>query len=120
MGLLAGYYAHERGRKQWVWFFIGLLLGILGLILLFLLPRIIQTRAFESKKPLLIDPPPPAQVSKKFWYYLDAKDTQFGPMSFEALQAASKEGKISSQTYVWNEDLPDWQPFGEFNIQPLA
>ncbi|HSW86597.1 MAG TPA: DUF4339 domain-containing protein [Rhabdochlamydiaceae bacterium] len=56
-------------------------------------------------------PSPPK--SNKFWYYLDQANQEFGPMSYDALQEAWIAGKISLNSYVWNEDLENWIRFEE-------
>ena len=110
MGAISAYYAKARGRNPWAWFFIGLLLGVFGITLLFILPRA-KKKLVEAAEvpPPAVAQPVPSPHANKLWYYLDEQNNQFGPMSWNALQEAKKDGKISSNTYVWNEELPDWQ-----------
>ena|ERR1700722_2363532 len=120
MGAIASHYAKDRGRNPKAWFAIGLLLGIIGIALLFILPRLTPKTAStqasmpEQRTPVELE----KKVSNRFWYYLDPDNKQFGPMSFNGLESALKEGKISLQTYVWNEDLINWKKLGEFELSP--
>ncbi|MBI2742558.1 MAG: DUF4339 domain-containing protein [Chlamydiales bacterium] len=115
LGSITAHYAKERGRDPRSWFFIGLLLGVLGLIALFVMPRL-KPKAGSPPQP--VQPvavlPIPEPVSHKFWYYLDPDNIQLGPMSFQGLESAWREGKVSLETYVWNEDLVEWKKFREF------
>lgn len=67
-------------------------------------------------------PPSPPSLEAKpalsYWYYLDG-DNQVGPMSLEALKKAFIEDKVQDSTYVWSEELPDWQPLDQLNIYKL-
>jgi len=122
LGGVSAYYAKERGRNPYVWFFVGLIFGILGLILLFILPkRGIQDFA-KKKEPveesidiLPVQKETPA-YQKKFWYYLDENNNQCGPMSFEKLKTFFQEGKITSSTYTWYEELEQWKPLKEIVV----
>jgi hypothetical protein len=119
MGGIASHYAKDRGRNPKAWFGIGLMLGILGIILLFILPKLEVKPVVEAKTPEPQLPPDREKnIAHKFWYYLDPENKQFGPMSFYGLEDALKEGKISLRTYVWNEDLANWKEFGEFVSSP--
>ena len=40
-------------------------------------------------------------------------------MSLEALKKAFIEDKVQDSTYVWSEELPDWQPLDQLNIYKL-
>jgi hypothetical protein len=102
-------FAKQRGRNPHAWFAIGLFLGVLGVILLFLLPPY-KAKVVEEPKPAPV--PPPSHLLQH-WYYLDASNRQYGPMSFEALSSSFKEGKVIAQTYVWNETFEEWKRYGE-------
>jgi len=47
------------------------------------------------------------------WYYLDGLHQQVGPIDEETFQTLVKEGRITPQTFVWKESLPQWQPYEE-------
>lgn len=121
MWTLIGYFcariAHNRGRNSNLWFFLGAVLGIIAVILLFILPTkaatapsIQITQKNESSPPsytpsedVANDPPKP------LWYYLDAEEKQYGPMSLLALKEAWDANEITPNTYLWNETMSDWQ-----------
>lgn len=121
-GGICAFYAKQRGRDPLNWFFIGIFLGVIGLILLFILPvkkapelaPQVDTLPVPTEEPVfpqndfLSSSKPPL-----FWYYLDPENKQFGPMSFEGLQTAWKDGKVIDQTYIWNEEMSNWKHFGE-------
>ena len=111
-GTVTAYLAQRRGKNPYLWFFIGMMLGILGLFALFFMPKLRKKAAQKDPTPTVDVAPEPVQ--EKFWYYLDPDDNQFGPMSFDLLKKTYQEGSISAETYVWNEDLEDWKPFKEF------
>jgi len=118
MGSLSAYLAHKRGKNPLLWFFIGLLLGILGVFFIFFLPlkkRGTQRQDCSSDKgaTIAIAPALPSSYLQKLWYYLAPDREQHGPMSFEALKRAFQEGRINSRTYVWNEEMEGWKPFGD-------
>ena len=116
-GGISAYYAIQRGRNPYTWFLVGLFLGIIGLALLFILPNQ-KTAPQETAAPAPIKDPVPSPQSQKFWYYLDADNQQFGPMSHTALENALKEGKVTLTTFVWNEEMDGWKPYAE--VQPLS
>ncbi len=116
IGAASYHYAQKRGRNPYTWFALGLLFGIFGLITLFILPILKKSTAIKKVEPPKPSTPDSLEVldSKylnKLWYYLDAADQQYGPMSLNALGSAWKEGKLDVKTYVWNEDLADWHCF---------
>lgn len=114
-GCVTAYFAKNRGRNPYGWFFIGLFLGLIGLCLVFILPKK-QSIVQEEGKPITIEviPDVPEDHKNKFWYYLDDTNKQIGPMSFTALLRDWKEGKVRPETQVWNENLTHWKPFSEF------
>lgn len=113
-GIACAYYAKERGRNPTTWFCLGLMLGIIGLIVLFILPSQKAIKKPGLAAPVLKIP----EKLQKLWYYLDGNNQQFGPMSFIALKKARDEGKISSLSYVWNEEMDNWRKYEEA-IDPL-
>ena len=126
LGLVCAYYAKKQQRNPILWFCMGLLLGIFGLILLLLLPLIqrIQKKSASKKQPptpAVIDVAPPSPLSSildplfsnTLWYYMDQTSSQKGPMSFTALENDWKDGKLLTSSYIWNEKLADWKLFSE-------
>lgn len=113
MGGAAAYLAKQRKKDPFLWFFIGSFFGLLGVLYLYFFAKSPkkdpETAVQTPPTPIKLAPP----ASQKYWYYLNPENQQFGPMSYDALNQAWKEGKISVETYVWNEDLENWKLFGE-------
>jgi len=119
IGVISAYLAKKRGKNPYLWFFLGMLFGIFGLIFLFFskpAQTSLRAQAAPQNDPNTIDITPKIEPSakEKFWYYLDPDNAQQGPMSFDGLIRAFREGKISVKTFVWNETLENWQPLSDF------
>lgn len=114
-GAFTGYLAKRQGKNPYLWFILGILFGIFGIFFLFFQPSSAKKQAKSSDQPTTIDIAPTINPihKEKFWYYLDPQNQQFGPMSFDALKRAWNEGKVTRETYVWNESLEQWIHFGE-------
>ncbi len=112
IGALSAYLAIRQGRNPYLWFFIGIFFGLLGILVMFFAPgkqkpRQTAVPAAPLIEEILVGP------TDKFWYYLDETHEQKGPMSFSALNKAWKQGTITTQTFVWNEEFSDWKPLKE-------
>lgn len=114
-GCITAHFAKRRGRNPYGWFLIGLFLGLIGLCLVFILPKKTETPVAEEE-PITIEifPEVSDDQKTKFWYYLDQTNKQQGPMSFNGLIRAWNEGIVQPETQVWNETLENWKPFSEF------
>ncbi len=134
---LCAHFAQKRGRDPIVWFFLGILLGLLALILLFILPPAtrekpvgpIETSASlpetglndsswdqgKGTKEEVVAPqahsldPSDIPLVERDWFYLDADRTQVGPLLFADLQDQFKDGSVDSDTYLWSEGMKNWQ-----------
>jgi len=118
VGFLSAHIATRRGRNPFLWFGIGFLFGVLGILALFLV-------SFAKKKPA---PPAAAKPEPqpfidgpidRFWYYLDAAHSQQGPMSYQAITEAWKKGIIAASTLVWHEEMADWKELQELIKAPV-
>ncbi|MDP1609003.1 MAG: DUF4339 domain-containing protein [Chlamydiales bacterium] len=113
VGTLSAYLAFRQGRNPYLWFCIGTFFGLIGVFALFIAP---PKRKPQPTPPSTL-PAIPEQViigpSDKFWYYLNEAHEQLGPMSFQALNRAWKQGTITIKTFVWHEQLSDWKPLEE-------
>ena len=107
-GWICCYFAQQRGRNPYGWFFLGLLFGPFPLIALFLMPVIEQS------------PPSPTEIPEVHvshhspfnqydWYYLDENRQSVGPMDFVALQELWNEQKIDEHSLVWNDTMENWK-----------
>lgn len=105
MAILSAHLAHRQKRNPYFWFAIGFFLGLIGILAFFFIPK---QSAAVVQVPSLKGP------TDKWWYYLDAENKQQGPMSFDAMNRAWRDGKAKIDTYVWHEELPEWKPLKEF------
>lgn len=105
MGSVCAKQAKRKGRNPTVWFFIGALFGLMGLLILFFQSPI-EKEQLPPPRPL---PSKEDRYKQKLWYYLDKQDQQIGPMSYSVLESSFLEEKINSETLVWNEDFDDWK-----------
>ena len=104
LGTLCGYHAKKRGRSFFAWFVIGASFGLLGLLLLYLLP---SSKKQSDQRPMPYPRPSPDEPLR-LWHYLDSEANRKGPMSVYALSEAWIQQKIHQSTYVWNETMKDW------------
>ena len=102
-----------------IWFALGAILGLIAVIVLYILPPKVATapaggilpgKQKQAKSPSYI---PCEDVTTRppeaLWYYLDKENNQYGPMSFNTLKSAWNCEEIDPSTYVWNENMEEWQ-----------
>ena len=65
-----------------------------------------QTAGFEMHELL------PDYIDKE-WYYLDTNRQQQGPVQFDRLKATWRDGKLTSETFVWSEGMDNWKKVDE-------
>lgn len=115
IGAITAYYAKQRGRRPTVWFMIGALFGLLGLLLLFLMPSYASTAQETTDSQSQAITPTPGQISfsqdhlEKEWYYMDENHQQQGPIAFVALKQAWQHKTLFPDTFVWCEGMLDWR-----------
>jgi hypothetical protein len=78
LGSTCGLIAHKRGRNLYLWFFVGLFFGLLGLLTLLFVTR--KRRVTENTTVTVtnlepVKPLPLPEEAQKFWYYLDKDHT---------------------------------------------
>lgn len=120
IGWGCSYLAQQRGRDPWIWFIIGFFLGLLGLVLLMILPNVKvneekmtvsdQGQCADMKKLNGIEP------EKEEWYFLDDEGVQSGPVTLSSLRQLFEDKKISSISYVWSEGMEEWKTIEECNL----
>jgi uncharacterized membrane protein YeaQ/YmgE (transglycosylase-associated protein family) len=106
-GCIASYLANRRGRNPLVWFFLGLLLGILGVLLAVILPNRLQHKTMAP--PSILSRPQRSEVWLKMWYYLDLAHSQQGPLEFPDFVKHLRENRLSETSYVWGEGMKEWK-----------
>lgn len=117
-GLIGAYYARERGRRPEVWFFVGLLFGLLGLLVLFLLPRFDEEGGQQEQLAGVEQTPVSEVPDPRFqdWFFLDDRRCQQGPVPFRQLIGAWRDRVIHQESYVWTEGMPTWEPIRQLPL----
>lgn len=116
IGTMASYLANQRGRDPYIWFFIGILLGLLGVLLVFLLPPVI---ASKEEKTVVPNTPSSTIVTNESsvvsteWFCLDKTRKQQGPIAIGILRELWKKGNIDAKSYVWSEGMSGWKRIEE-------
>jgi hypothetical protein len=117
-GVFTSNVARQKGRDPFIWFFIGCLFGWIGLILVFVLPRVEKSKEapkWQSESntaaskgevievtPLLLKP------TQRLWFFLNKENEQQGPVPFTKLKELWAESVIKKETLVWAEGMTDW------------
>ena len=130
-GALSAYLAKQRNRNPIIWFSMGLLFSLFGLLCLLLLPSkkapsqpvIVaknasppdikhihnEAAAFSDGPPF--QPPQTLRISRDTtmdWYFIDHNSNVVGPTKLADLRKALLSQKLDNQTYIWCEEFPDW------------
>lgn len=121
IGWASSYYAEKRGRSPFLWFMVGMIFGIFGLLLLFLLPKASEEKSTPQNtqsKLAEIDLPVPEisqlpEYAKKEWFFVDKTHQQQGPVGFHILKSKWTEKTIDAFTYVWTEGMENWKMISE-------
>jgi hypothetical protein len=115
MGGISAYFANQRGRDPRIWFMVGALFGLLGLLLLFILPSLKKDTPEEVNAALQASQEFQAiqSIEKEYlskeWFYLDQDEKHHGPLSFKALKDLWGKTEISASSLVWSEGMKEWQ-----------
>lgn len=104
-GLLCGYLAERRQCNPWIWFFIGMMCGICGLIILFITTKK-QVQALNRTTTKTILNPNFYSIP---WYYIDNTKNRQGPIDFFMLKKLIETKEISSKNYIWCEEWNEWK-----------
>ena len=118
MGTLCSYLARQRGRDPAIWFFLGMLLGILGVIVLFILPDLSKTEkpVQEEQEALYSESQISPEIRFPQWFYLDKEKKAQGPFSFEQFSNLWKEGVFNEEAYVWKEGMAKWEKVSQIPL----
>lgn len=103
-GGISAHIARRKGRNPYLWFAIGCFFGLFGILAIIFMKPVSRVRAF-------IPQPQAPRLPHYLWYYLDESSKQQGPISSTALESALREGKIALSTYVWREEMDQWERF---------
>jgi len=110
LGAICSHFALKRGRDPYAWFAIGFFFGLLGILVLFLLP--VRNQEEKPEEVLVMQEPVHDYINKK-WFYINPGTPQQGPIEFTALKDLWKEEKISVSTFVWCEGMDQWRRIEE-------
>lgn len=114
-GSISAYLAKKRGKNPYLWFFLGTLFGVFGVLFLYFAPKDQAARPKTDDTTPTVDITPKVSESdkEKFWYYLDPENKQMGPMSYDGLLRNYGDGTITKDTHVWNENYDEWKPLSD-------
>lgn len=121
-GGLTSYFAKQRNRNPTTWFAIGFSLGLIGFLILFLLPSKQAQTAPTSTQTVNSDAAVPSDSSRSFeppqkriptssaisWYYLDENLEAKGPFTLDNLRKLLHQNSFNLATYIWCEEFDDW------------
>jgi hypothetical protein len=117
IGSATAYFADQRGRDPLLWFMIGMMLDLLGLILLFLLPVInpetTENPPHDTSKPAELESQPSQDMHHDYlikdWYYYNSHHERQGPVRYDALKLLWQAGELKEESYVWSEGMGEWK-----------
>ncbi len=112
-GFLCSYLAKKKGKPTLLWFFIGLFLGILG-VLLFVILSFLENRKILTPhaSPPPKHPVPATSLSpplNQIWYYLDKSRQPQGPLALSELNTLWQGQQLNEQSYLWTEGMVEWK-----------
>lgn len=149
VGLMTAYLAKNRGRSPFIWFFVGLFLGLLGLAMLFIFPNKEQKQSsrkavtngsgFQEAHQEAALPSEDNSGSSSFnrsqqnlkripgslsikWYFIDSSSPQhevLGPMNITEMRKSIHEKRLDENVYIWCEHFEDWAQVSEFSNRSI-
>lgn len=138
IGIICSFVAKSKGKNQYLWFAIGVLFSVLGLLILLLLPKkekekvatpspaVAKSMNSEAALPAddeenFMEPTPPVKRIKQDtalqWHYIYESDTIVevrGPFNIDDLRKEFVNLKLPISTYIWCDEFADWTPLSEF------
>lgn len=122
-GSIASYLAKGRGRDPVAWFFLGVGLQLIALIILYMLPPLNKSdhdaslELNEDQQMAEFEFPDPAKdLYVKEWFFVNSDRLAQGPFSFDEMQQKWADGFMGRQTYVWSEGMVDWRRIDNFPV----
>ncbi len=109
LGVVTSHFAEKRGRNPKTWFLIGMFFGLLGLLVLFLLPSFsVPTEQIKPSPSNLTLPLAIADVEDTQWFYINDSKKQQGPISFTIIKDMVLKKELTDRSYVWCEGMDQW------------
>lgn len=131
LGMSTAYVGIRKGRNPYIWFGVGILLGIIGLLISLFIPKkkgaetlpVKESRPPEIKtvEPLekIVDPAVPLKEEVKYeskqWYYYDSNKSQQGPINFNDFKRLYESKEIQPDSFIWCEGMFDWIKLRDFH-----
>ncbi len=109
-GFLCSYLAKRKERNPTLWFWLGIFLGVIGVITLLILPKVRKQMAPAYAAP--VPQPEPEEVNPT-WFYLSSAKEQKGPFFLKDLKVVFSEEKLGVTTYFWCEGMESWQKLSD-------
>lgn len=114
VGFMTAKLAQQKGRDPYMWFAIGVLLGIFALLILILLPPVKPEEQETNKAPLPVqiapaEPPIQNEILIKEWHCITTTGLQQGPLKCDALKKLWSDGQLNSKSFVWTDKMVAWQ-----------
>lgn len=111
-GGIGAAWASSRGRSPLKWFFVGFVLGWIGLLALFLLPPVPRAELETGREPTAraaLSMP----VATTGWFYVDRMRAVCGPCSVDELLGLWKAGLVTAESWVWNGSIVEWKKISQ-------
>ncbi|WP_201456323.1 DUF4339 domain-containing protein [Chlamydia sp. 17-3921] len=138
LGCLSAYIAIKKNRNPIGWFFAGMLFGIIGIVLLLILPNLSKNNSQNHKTPttggnlnILEEIQNSETLEKKSsdssdltqapidtekWFYLSKDKQNIGPLSLENLliflrdkERHAQENISPEEIWVWKKGMANWE-----------
>jgi hypothetical protein len=102
--------------NPWFGFFVGSFFGVLGLTVIYLIPQkkeaivIAPKSPFSEKQNIFFNNP---DFQRKLWHYIDQNKKVSEAVSLQKMKGEFLKGKITMDTYIWNEEMSNWKQVKE-------
>lgn len=119
IGVATGYLAKQRGRDPITWFLVGCILGLLGLLILFVFPSMADVKPEEEEEePEEIDYEDVEEEEEPFEEEPEPLAVASAPMAEESTPEEEPEEEITEWYYV-NAERDQEGPFSHEELQKL-
>lgn len=120
-GSLCSNLAKQKNRSSTIWFVVGFLTGIFGVMAIFILPvrkvlpetklATVGAKEWGSVEEKEKDNTPMIRytLEKSRWYWLDSQHVQQNEISFVELKEMWKENKLGKETFIWQKGMKEWK-----------
>jgi hypothetical protein len=106
-GFWSSYLAKKKERNPTLWFGLGILLGVVGVILIAILPKPVKKML---RRPVVVEPMKELPLPK-IWFYLDRERKAQGP--YTTLELKNALDRLNQTTFMWCEGMENWKKMKE-------